>query len=477
MHRLPGLPAARGPWRRWAVAASARVRAVPPLPVAGLVLAVAGLATAWVQPLLAPGRTAGGLPLWLPGNPLPGAVSYAWPVAVAALLAAGSLVARARTAPRARGAHRPWSLAAGLLLVGASAGFVLVTLAGDAALLLQLRSARGGYTSLVTQVGYALPRPELTDLPFVTLGPDASLLLSALRPGWACTLVAGVLLLVDAARRAHRAPDPAPAAPRAAAPRAEAGRAGARRAEAIGARVAVVASGLFVGAVLIGAGRGVLAARAADDAARLVADGRLAAALDRYHHAFALDPRLVLDPGPATGYGAAVRRTGDVTAVPARLARARDLLASGRDLDALRELHEAHLAAPGDRLVTATQRDVALASLRTRSDPAVAASLLRDVLADVPGDDAVLRLSLGKLELASGDTVAADADLRRALPLTADPDVRSAALTFAAVAQQRSGQEVLARRTLVEALASDPEYRNLTARSLAVGLFSAKEPR
>lgn len=425
-----------------------RAMAARALPGAGTVLLAMALTLPWLTSTLGHTTGAGDLAVRLPGlSWLPFGYQGLVLISLALVVVAAGADARAWRADTARtGAVRLYRSAGGVALVTA-VGSVLQLLFVDARAAQWLRADHSALQMLAAQFSYRLPRPSADQLLGLPLSDSASLVLSALRLGWLLCLVGGVLLLATPGR--SRRPDLA----------------SWRRPSWSSVGPAIVI--LLVVVFGVGLLRGTAAAVVASGAAGLASEGRYDDAASRYDLALALDPYITDDPAVAAQLGRTSTATGGDQSAAMAYAAAVDAVSQGRDAEALRTLAVALAEDPGDPLLVATLSETATRyALRTQY-----ASVLQGRVASVPTTPLVL-FTRGRLELAAGETSQSIADMDSLAASTSDTDVRSAALTYVAMAMQQTGDDIGARKVLQQALNADPGNNNVVARAMAAGLYS-----
>ena len=166
-------------------------------------------------------------------------------------------------------------------------------------------------------------------------------------------------------------------------------------------------------------------------------------------------------------YGVSQLRLGRADGPAAQLASSRLLLQTGKDLAALRLIAAAADRVPSNTALHDEFTAQAVDFLRAHSAPQTVRALVTS-----RNDSAILRTTLARYEVTTGDNPAAISDARIAVSLAEDDDVRSAALTFLSVALSRSGDMIQGRQTLAAAVAADHNYVNVMARSLLTGLYT-----
>jgi hypothetical protein len=416
---------------RWTHAASK-------LHLAGVLLLVAGLVRAWLQPALSSPQHATDLTIILPaGRHLP--VSWGLLLAIAAVITIVGLT--------------PWgnrwpvlTETAAVLAIASTLGFLIQSCLLDRALQQRLRRDESDLGYLQRLVGYQIPRPHLTTLGPIPLPGPAADVISGLRSGFYLALLGAVLVATGAvARRRRQAPlDRRPR----------------RYAVAVLSAVAVVV-------LAIGLAQSTVAARSLRLAEAAAATGDYTSAVARFRTAFSQGSGLERRPDTAAEYGTSLLGIGATDGPEAQLASSRLQLQAGHDLTALRTVATASDRWPANTALRDEFTTQAFGYLRRRGDaPSVHRLLPRNV------DCAVLRVMLAQNELATGDNPAAITDARAAESMTADVEVRSIALTFLAIGQSRSGDLIGGRRTLLAAVDADRDFVNVMARSLLAGLYT-----
>lgn len=423
-----------------------------------VVLLALGSGLGWLRPELGDEAGPWRLPVRLPG--WSGAtVTYGVPVAVALVFAICGAASVAHGATTRNGPR--WLLSASLLAVTAVLGCAVLTAITDVRTQFALQAGTADMATLTSHLPYAVPRFQVSQLLAHGLGVNGSLVASALRPGWYCALAGAAVLFAAAVRRFPRTASLPPLV-----------RGGARRQAPSGtsARIALGVSAVALVIFLASIVRGEVAGHEVADAAGLTDSGHPAAALAAYQRALALDPDLVYSKSVAIDRGRAMNDLGMSAAAPAALATSREQLSAGSDIAALDTLRAAHRAHPADALVLDELRRQAVAAAQAHRAPGI----LRALIADPGVRNLTVVFTLGTLELQTGDYPAAAVDLRAVVAGTADTDIRSSALTYLSLAESDAGSTAAARHSIVEAVAADPDHNNVTARAMALGLYTAR---
>ncbi len=409
---------------------------------AGVALAWSALGLRWLSPVLHAGIGPGAVPLAVTGPLAWTHASFALPLAACAAVA---LLATAR----AGGVASATTRACGLCLIALVVLFVLDVRVADLRTLHVLQSDNAQYQTISNEFGYesAVYAPPTSFLGF-RFDSTTTLLLSGLGGGWYAALLAGVLL-----GSWHRAP-------------------GMRRRRPSGTRrlVTVAAAGVAVAAIAP-----LVAALVAQQerVAGIAAMGAGEPALARAHLdlALRLDPTVVEDQSLDLTLGQAQAALGDERSALALYAQA--MSPSGDEVTTLRKLQllgEAQRESPSN--------DVIAASL---GDLVVNATEYGHVPVDLPGDRGDLVLpevayTLGHYAYKDGDEQGAERYMRLLLSEGENTEVRSFALTYLALAEQRLGDEVGFRRDIIAALHADPLQENPFAEEISAGLYEPGTP-
>src|SRR5450631_86288 len=404
----------------------------------------------WLSTALSVRSDAAQLHLRLPGMTWLDAVTYEHLVVLAlGLVVVGAGVELAGVARHsllagaATKLYRFGGVAAGI----AAIGLVLQLLSSDARTRLALQGDQNEFTLFTSQLTYRVPQPQISQLLFLHLNRTQTLVLSALRLGWYLSLLGAVLLVVvPRGRDARVVPRPVRLTMRAG---------------------AVLLAGVLVGTFVVGSLRGVVAGRAAAHAAGLAAAGQYPAASARYADALSLNPELAFDPDVTAGVGRARLEAGLAAGSAGAYATALDQAAANEYDGAITTLRRAILIDPGNAVLSGALTQIAVTYAVKQQSPTALAEQPDRVL-----QRALTRFTRGRLEVATGQLTSGINDLRIAISLTRNGDLRSAALTLISVGQQRAGDLLTARRTLESALAADAGHYNLVARALATGLYS-----
>ncbi len=335
----------------------------------------------------------------------------------------------------------------GLVAAVAAIGLVLQLLSSDARTRLALQGDQNEFTLFTSQLTYRAPQPQVSQLLFLHLNYTQRSVFSALRLGWYLSLLGGVLLV--------------------AVPRGRDARIAARPVRLTMRVSAVLLASLLVGSFVVGSLRGVVAGRVAAHAASLAAAGQSATASARYADALSLNPELVFDPAVTAGLGRARLEAGLAAGSAGAYATALDQAAANDDAGAIATLQHALRIDPANAVLSRALTQLAVMYAVKQQRPTALAELPDQVL-----QRALTRFTRGQLEVTTGQLSSGTNDLRIAISLTHNGDLRSAALTDISVAQQRGGDLVTARRTLESALAADAGHNNVLARALAAGLYS-----
>lgn len=389
-------------------------------------LGACGLLLPWAGFNLFPSLPAWSLHVSLAAVPLAGHATYG-ELDLAVLLAA--LVSSGRHG-WARTTTVRWC---GMALIGLAAAYVVTTRVAGGRLMFRLGQDAQDI-ALLAHRGVALAAHPPSS--FIGLGFDAqtTLLVLSLRLGWYLSVVAGILL--TGARR--------PAPPR-----------------------APVAALLAITGLLAVSGTTLGLAGEQDKlaGAQALADGLPALALERMKAALSLSPQLAYDPLVEQVTGRADLELGAPTAL-ALYARATETGAGNQPalLRNLVLLAKAASMAPANPVI-AEQYEQSLATATSVSGPLVFA------YASQQSASVVVAYSLGRSFYDLGDNQLAIRYMRAAEADTPNAELRSSALTYVALAEDRMGEVVAFRRDIVDAIGLDALDANALARDAAAGLF------
>jgi tetratricopeptide (TPR) repeat protein len=415
-------------------------RHIPPAPTIGLALVALGLVLPWVHRSLVPGRHAWALPIVLAGLPRATWATYG-------LAASACLSVAAVATLRHRGRPSPAAAVAGALVLLAAVGFVVEASLADFRLTGDLANHDADLRFIEGQLHYKIPHARLDSFLVFHLDGHWRQVVNALRPGWLAIALGGVVLLASGWHTL-------------------------RWSDRFIHITVVGLAVLLVGTLTAATTRAVFASHAMADGINANSAGSYNAALRDFRRAQTLNPQLPDDGSFQLAYGTALNASGQRHAPLALLADAR-VRGLTRDYDGrVRDLLEAHRAAPHDVVITTELRRVARTQARAQRRP----ELLHAMLADHSLDGPAERYTLGRLYFNMGSYQPAIPEFKRVIELTNDTNVRSSALTYIAISQQRLGLFRQGRRTLLRAIAADSDYYNTLARALAVGLYVPFKP-
>jgi len=380
----------------------------------------------WVGLQLAPSLPAWSLHLSLASLPLVGQATYGELDLTALVVALVSFGRHGRT----RTLTVRWC---GVALVGLAVGYVVTTRVAGGQVMFRL-SQDSEDIALLAHRGVALAAHPPSS--FVGLGFDAqtTLLVLSLRLGWYLSVAAGALLVGVGRLRRPRAP-----------------------AVALLAVVSLVAG---MGTVLGLAGQQDKLA-----GAQALADGMPSLALAKMKMALCLSPQLAYDPVVEQVIGRSDLELGTASAL-ALYARATEGQAPKAPVLAqdIVWLAEAAAMAPGNAVITEEYRQL-LATAASLSGPLAFRYSARET------GSVVVAYSLGRSFYDFGDNQLAVRYMGDAEGDTQDAEVRSSALTYVALAEDRMGHVAAFRHDIAEAVSLDALDANALARDAAAGLF------
>jgi len=394
-----------------------------------LAAAVAGagaLVLPWAGLQLSPSLGARSIDLAAGSLPLLDHLSYA-------LLVGGLLAAAACTSLRHGLRMTSAARWCGRGLVAVAVGYVVTTRLSGTDLVFRI-GEDASETLLLTEHGLAsTPNPPTSFFGF-TFDPTTTLLLDSLRLGWYLTLASGLLLAGT-----HRLPRP--------------GRAGC----ALLAVASLVATSVLAVGVE-GQELRLVTLRAGGSAPPATVLGDAA-------HALAVLPQLDEDPAIEQAVGRADDELGwDTAASDYAEALAEQPGSGAPGAEAVELLARAASLDPGN-VVIAEQLDASLAedslSAHGPSQLAVAASRAGSL---------VVAYTLGRGYYQAGDNPETISYMRLAERETDNAEVRSFALTYVGLAEDRLGELAASRRDIEAALAEDRQDGNMLVRDVAAGL-------
>ena len=216
---------------------------------------------------------------------------------------------------------------------------------------------------------------------------------------------------------------------------------------------------------------GVVAWYVENSAAAATQRGDTAAALSGLDTAVRLVPSFREDPDYELARGTALLQMGDRHSGPALFVLSRDAAAAGDRPRQLALLAEAVRRSPTDTVVREEYQARAVEQALRMHD----ASPVLDLPA-VLADSAVVQYVTGRLLYDAGSYDLALPYFGRSMQLTADPDLRSSAHTYIALADLALNRPDEAKRHLILAIQLDGTSSNGLARSTATGLFRGVVP-
>jgi tetratricopeptide (TPR) repeat protein len=280
----------------------------------------------------------------------------------------------------------------------------------------------------------------------VAVDGEWAALLGALRAGWFAAAAGGLALLLGGAPEL-----------------AGRGRAGWRH------RLPLVAALLVVAGLGALVGRGVAAVTLSERGAGLARAGDYRVASSLLTTAGRLDPSLARDEAYELAVGQALLASGRHGDALALLADAELRGETGDAPGQVAELTDAVRRAPGDPVLVEQLRQATWRLALVGDDPRPIRTLGPRTTADEYTEGRVL---YDRSAYADALTC-----FQRVLTLTGQPDVRSSAYTYIALSEAKLGRAGPARRDMVAAVLADTGTNNVQARSLALGLYAAGEPR
>jgi tetratricopeptide (TPR) repeat protein len=406
------------------------------MPAVGVILIAIGLITPWLRVPLEPTSGAFSLPVLVTGVPTTSTFSYGGVVAVCLVGAAAAIL-------WGRGRSSVGMALAGAATVLVPLYFVIQTVVTDRVLTNHLSEQQSELTSIIGQLGYSIPRNQLSSVLIVPVTGTWQQVLSALRPGWYLTLVGGALLfargLPALSLRFRKRP-----------------------------RLPAVALGIVALALVATLGRGFAASLVLQSASDTLEAGDYASANARISLAEALNPALRSDAKEALLRGEALASSGDQTSSEALLYLASLRNSVHDEFGALALMEDAAGRDPTNDAVINTLLDQARRLATKRQDPGI----LRGVVNQPYGNRLAERYMLGRILYTRGDFDAARQQLAAAGALSsADTNVASSVHTYIALCDMRLGDDSSARSELLVAIRLDTLYINSLARTLATGLY------
>jgi hypothetical protein len=403
----------------------------------GLLLAWVAVALRWLSPVLHGGVRAGAIPLAVSGPLAWLHASFELPLAA---LAAVSLLAAAHSGGRPSALTR----ACGIGLLAVACYFVIEVRIADLATVRLLQSDNWQYQTISQEFGYqsAVYSPPTSFLGFA-FDPVTTLLLNSLGAGWYAALAAGALLTRRPLVRRSAGRRPA----------------------------LLVTAGALALSASVPLALALVAQRERVAGISAIGSGAPALAEQRLRLASRLDPTIADDPGFELALGQTEDALGQSHSALALYAQA--VSPSGDEITTLRKMQllgQALRLDPSNSVVALTLGDLA-----------VSATEYAGVPVDLPGDSGDLALpevayTFGHTAYKAGDSQAAERYLRILLDDADNTEVRSFALTYLALSEQRLGDEVGFRRDIIAALRADPLQENPFAEEISAGLYEPGTP-
>ena len=402
-------------------------------PLIGLLLLIIGLTLPWFAIPLQPGQSAWSLPVVLAGIPSVSWVSYG---AVLSVCLSLGLLAAIRSRGRADAA----TAAVGAAVLVVSLAFLVAAGTADWPLLQWLADQTAEQTAIFGQFGYAVPGQAPNLMLVIPVTGSWALIGGALRLGWFCAAVGGLVLFgsgaASLARRVHRI---------------------RRRVMLVPTLALLLVVGILV--------RGAIADYLAGQGATALQAGDYRAASASLADAGNFDPLLTSSTAYELTLGQVLIGTGGAGQPLALLADADARGAVGDIRGQVTELRRAARLDPAN-LVLRQQLDQASQVLGlTDHNPSALQALSDPSVADVYTE--------GRVRYTQADYPAAVLCLRQVLTMTGDSNVISSAYTYIALSELKLGQADQARLDLLRAVSADTSYNNTLARSLLVGLYTS----
>ncbi len=401
---------------------------------AGVLCVLLSLVLPWDTVRLQPRSTVWDLAVLAPRLPRIPGLTYG------ALITAAAVVAFAITAFQRR-SWLPVALA-GVLVVLVTLYFPINAAGTDYRFTTALSQRSSEYALVASNFGFHVPSSRLSAVLVVALPGPWRNVVGSLQPGWLLGLAGGSILLVTSARQVWSC----------------------RR-----SRLTLLALGAVAGAILlVTVARGYVADQMAKSAFEAGQLGNYRLELHRFHEAESLNPTLALRQDIQQEVGTAYTVLGQTDAPDALYASANDNKSIGNLDLALRELATAHALAPTNPVIEVDYLSTAI-SQAVRSHRV---TVLFPLLNGSTVDQLPARFAVGRIMYENYDDTGCIAAFGWVISHTGDRDVRSSALTYISLSEQRLGRYIQAREDLVKAIAIDKGYDNTVARDLATGLIS-----
>jgi tetratricopeptide (TPR) repeat protein len=415
-------------------AAPPRRRVLSVLLVAGFVAGIGSLAFPWMDLSLQPSLRAFDLSPGLGRLQFPSFLSYGAIVSIVMVVAVTSVV-RAGWRPTVTSGRCGW------MLLALGVIFVASTLISDGHVQWLLQSDSDQLQIFYNQIPSTSILSPPTNYLGVNLDQSTTNFLNDIGAGLFYLLATGLLLVVGAPRRGGRI----------------------RRLPGLVLGVAVVV-------VLVGLGTGWMARNQEVAGINNEALGNPVAAVANLHAALRWDPSLRYDPQLVSALGQAEADQGQRTPLAAfaradRPAAQYPLLISSLLLD-----EQAQAAAPNNPVIAQSLADLLARLSALQRKPVTAPAALSE--SRYPA----LTYTLAHYYYDTGDYQTAIRMMRRALTESRNTEFDSYALTYIALSEQATGQEVAYRRDIVAAIKDDTQVANGLARDIASGQYLPSRP-
>jgi hypothetical protein len=403
-----------------------------------LVLAVAAgigtLSLPWLDLSLDPSLRAFDLSPGLARLELPSVVSYGAIVSIVLVVAVTSIV-QAGWRPTVVSGRCGWAL----LALGAL--FVASTLVGDGHVLWLLQSDSDQLQIFYSQIPSTSVLSPPTNYLGANFDPAATNFLNDIGAGLIFLVISAVLLLVGAPRRRGRV-----------------------------RLLPGMCVGVVAAIVVVGLGTGWIAQNEKVAGIQSEALGNPAGAASHLHAALRWDPSLQYDPELVSALGQSEADQGKIGPL-ALFARANrpsaqySLLVSSLLLD-----EQAVVADPNNPVIAESLADLLAHLSAMQHRPVITVTTLPE--SHYPA----LNYTLAHYFYDTGDYQSAVRIMRQALTESPNKEFDSYALTYIALSEQGSGQEVAYRRDIVAAIHDDTQVANGLARDIASGQYLPSRP-
>jgi hypothetical protein len=403
-----------------------------------LLLAVAAgivtLSLPWLDLSLDPSLRAFDLSPGLARVQFPSVISYGAIVLIVLVVAVTSII-RAGWRPTVTSGRCGWTLLAlGLI-------FAVSTLVSDGHLQWLLQSDNDQLQTFYTQIPSTSVLSPPTNYLGTNLNPATTNFLNDIGPGLCFLMASGVLFLVGAPRR--------------------------------GGRVRLlpgICVGVVTAVVVIGLGTGWIAQNEKVAGIQEEALGNSVVAASHLHTALRWDPSLQYDPELVSALGQSEADQGQIGPL-ASFARANRPSAQYSLLVASLQLDEQALeAAPNNPIIAESLADLLSDLSAKQHKPEIVSVKLLE--SRYPA----LTYTFAHYFYDTGDYQTAVRMMRKALTESPNNEFDSYALTYIALSEQASGQEVAYRRDIVAAIKEDTQVANGLARDIASGQYLPSRP-